>query len=182
MTKHKHGNRWHSESIAPKDLIESLYEDGLSTREIAEKLGYSHSYIHILCADVIRNRRDAAILASSKLEQSDSWRAYRARARKLMEDFVGRKLESYEHVHHIDGNYINNDINNLEIKTASDHAKHHHPKNPIARHLREDRKQYMKEYNKKRRIITRICRGCKNTFETDKYNQKEYCSFPCTKL
>lgn len=43
--------------------------------------------------------------------------------RYIMEQFLGRKLLKNEHVHHIDGNGLNNDINNLELLTNSEHQK-----------------------------------------------------------
>ncbi len=45
--------------------------------------------------------------------------------REVMEKHVGRKLLSTEIVHHKDENKQNNSIDNLEILTPSDHAKHH---------------------------------------------------------
>ena len=45
--------------------------------------------------------------------------------RWLMEQTIGRKLNSDEFVHHIDGNKLNNDINNLEIISRSDHGRLH---------------------------------------------------------
>lgn len=43
--------------------------------------------------------------------------------RYIMEQFLGRKLLKNEHVHHKDGNGLNNDINNLELLTNSEHQK-----------------------------------------------------------
>lgn len=43
--------------------------------------------------------------------------------RFVMEQHIGRKLESWEHVHHIDGNHLNNDINNLQVLSNSEHQK-----------------------------------------------------------
>lgn len=43
--------------------------------------------------------------------------------RFLMEVALGRKLESWEHVHHIDGNHLNNSIENLEVLSNSEHQK-----------------------------------------------------------
>lgn len=35
--------------------------------------------------------------------------------RHIMQDFLGRKLESWEHVFHIDGDTNNNNIDNLVV-------------------------------------------------------------------
>jgi hypothetical protein len=46
--------------------------------------------------------------------------------RKVVEDFIGRKLTSSEVVHHIDCNRNNNSINNLMIfPNQKEHAKFH---------------------------------------------------------
>ena len=43
--------------------------------------------------------------------------------RYVMEQYLGRKLESYEHVHHINGNPTDNKIENLQVLTNSEHQK-----------------------------------------------------------
>ena len=45
--------------------------------------------------------------------------------RHLIEKKIGRKLLSYECVHHKDGDTFNNDINNLELLTNSEHIRKH---------------------------------------------------------
>ncbi len=45
--------------------------------------------------------------------------------RVLMENKLGRSLLHNEDVHHIDEVKTNNDINNLEVLTKSEHAKRH---------------------------------------------------------
>lgn len=45
--------------------------------------------------------------------------------RKVMEEFIGRKLESNEVIHHINGNRQDNRIENLKIMTPSEHSKIH---------------------------------------------------------
>lgn len=45
--------------------------------------------------------------------------------RYIMERYLGRKLNENEIIHHKDGNKLNNDINNLEVMTRSEHSKLH---------------------------------------------------------
>lgn len=66
--------------------------------------------------------------------------------RVIMENYLGRKLEDYEEVHHKDGNPLNNNIDNLEVLTKEEH---------LQRHLKDKRKYYDK-------IMT--CPWCGNDF------------------
>ena len=69
---------------------------------------------------------------------------------------VGRWLSTDEHVHHIDGNKLNNDIDNLEVLSCSEHAKRHKGETPEA-----------------------ICIVCGTSFKAiGKVNK--YCSYNCT--
>lgn len=45
--------------------------------------------------------------------------------REVMESVLGRALTSNEHVHHKDGNWLNNDLSNLELMTRSQHMQVH---------------------------------------------------------
>lgn len=45
--------------------------------------------------------------------------------RLIMEQYLGRKLTRLEVVHHKDGNGRNNDIENLEVMSLSDHSRMH---------------------------------------------------------
>ena len=51
--------------------------------------------------------------------------ASRSVHRVIAEWKFGRALTSKEHVHHNDGNKLNNHPDNLEVMSASDHARHH---------------------------------------------------------
>lgn len=45
--------------------------------------------------------------------------------RAIMEEYLGRKLNRTEHVHHKDENPFNNSINNLEVKDRAEHLREH---------------------------------------------------------
>lgn len=50
---------------------------------------------------------------------------HQSRYRYVMEKHLGRKLTSNEVVHHINGNPIDDRIENLMVMTASEHTKLH---------------------------------------------------------
>lgn len=43
--------------------------------------------------------------------------------RMVMENHLGRKLNKNEHIHHINGNQLDNRIENLKIVSPSEHGK-----------------------------------------------------------
>lgn len=57
--------------------------------------------------------------------QHYKWTGRQQTHRKVMEDFLGRKLKTEECVHHINGDISNNCIENLQVLSVSDHTKLH---------------------------------------------------------
>jgi len=57
-----------------------------------------------------------------------NYRGYYPEHRLVMEKYIKRKLSKKEYVHHKNGNTQDNRIENLEIKTPSEHANIHCPK------------------------------------------------------
>lgn len=55
--------------------------------------------------------------------------------RLLMENHIGRKLLPSENVHHIDGNTLNNDIENLQIIQHGEHSSLSNIENPTGAKL-----------------------------------------------
>lgn len=51
--------------------------------------------------------------------------------RYLMEQELGRPLAADEDVHHKDGNYLNNELSNLEIRKHGEHQREHSLKYPL---------------------------------------------------
>ena len=99
--------------------------------------------------------------------------------RLVMENYLGRYLKEDEYIHHKDGNKLNNDISNLELVYAEQHAKEHYternidkttgkflcsdPKlNEINIRLYDKDRQYTKEYTLSKLIYTKFKR---NKFE-----------------
>ena len=71
----------------------------------------------------IRKRRQyVSIYSPNHPNASDG---YVLEHRLVMENYLGRYLNSKERVHHIDGDPLNNDISNLKLMNSSEHASLH---------------------------------------------------------
>lgn len=162
--------------MAPVERMRLLYLSGLSTRQVARLTGYSASYVHRLCQGILRDRVTAARLRQPAL--SKHWRTCRSVARRRMERHLGRKLRRDEHVHHKDGDFTNNEQANLEVLDALVHAYTHQPPNPVPRHHRPARKQYMQTYFAAA-TETATCVICEEPFVRSRYGTRATCSKDC---
>lgn len=64
----------------------------------------------------------------SVVTYADNHKEFKSYPKVLMEIKLGRRLLPEEDVHHIDGDFTNNHINNLEIKLHGEHQKEHSTK------------------------------------------------------
>ena len=102
-----------------KQKARELYLQGYSCREVGSMVGANSGNVYRVIADIAR----------SKLRpDTKNARTNRNRARKIMEQQLGRKLERLEHVHHINGDPVDNRLENLALLSASEHLRHHHDK------------------------------------------------------
>jgi hypothetical protein len=87
--------------------------------------------------------------------------------RLVMEEHLGRLLLPREEVvHHKDGDKRNNDLSNLELTTASAHARYHRLQNP-----------------RPKTVFSLTCPQCGQEFERRagiaKRNKRDFCSLSC---
>lgn len=106
-----------------KQHIRELYLSGLSLRDIAKREELGGSTVLRWCKGVLRNKSAAGIL--SHPPDSTHWRTSRGNARAIMERHLGRQLETFEHVHHINHDFTDNRLENLQVLNASDHIRYH---------------------------------------------------------
>jgi DNA-binding CsgD family transcriptional regulator len=121
-----------------KNFLEEMYtKNRMSAYEISRRLGLNIStiYYHLNKNGVkIRSAKDASLKGADNpnwkggyVSRSSGYRVIRSNGkaqyehRLIMEEHLGRKLGTKEHVHHKNGNKIDNRIENLEVLSAEEH-------------------------------------------------------------
>jgi hypothetical protein len=72
-----------------------------------------------------KNAKGTTLKKSGYVEITKGPNKFRREHVLVMELYLGRRLGPGECVHHMDENKSNNDINNLQLMTRSEHARHH---------------------------------------------------------
>jgi len=88
--------------------------------------------------------------------------------RIVMEKYLGRLLDRFECVHHINGDGKDNNIENLEVMSLQEHTSLHKLKYP------------------KGNLIDQVCTWCKTEFKRNIHNisrtENTFCSKECFRL
>ena len=136
----------------PLDLLKinqiyDLFESGAMISEIAKKVGTNRETIRQYLLKRYTPKQKRAIVKKNfrqlKGKDSPNWKGGREitkegyirlwlsrsetilEHRKIMQDHLGRKLEKFEVVHHINGNNADNRLANLELTTYSEDIRRH---------------------------------------------------------
>jgi hypothetical protein len=107
------------------------------------KLCLEHPYSEFKAAYLVINKEPRRNVI---LVRNDNTKTVTSYARFLMSIHLGRTLEKYEHVDHIDGNRMNDQISNYQILT---------------------RRQNNQKSSKGRKSVKMICPNCGRLFEKE---------------
>jgi len=131
--------------LPDKETLHKMYEEkGMSGFQISKTFGLSVYTIYRLLKQYGIQVRDPKDRAKHGIDHPN-WNGGRyidyygyvviktkegrkKEHRVIMEEHLGRKLKTWEHVHHINEIKHDNRIENLQVMSASDHMKHGHQK------------------------------------------------------
>jgi len=101
-----------------------------------EKKGFSGEVVCVKCSTTISNKNRIIDKPGRYINKYGYYMirvvdnqdriSYQKEHRVLMEKFLGRNLEEDESIHHIDGDKLNNDLENLDVVSSEQHTKAYH--------------------------------------------------------
>lgn len=92
---------------------------------------YDQPYCSYKCSGIAHRGKNNSMYKTGTydhegyIQELKSEGGYKFIHRRVIEEILGRELQSSEHIHHIDGDTKNNEINNLVILTCSEHSRIH---------------------------------------------------------
>jgi hypothetical protein len=114
------------ERLKDRAWLEAAYAER-TTHSIAKELGCSQRAVFDACHELGIAMRGHGKMTRKPgtYKQLDRKGRTSLEHRRKMEDHLGRRLEPWEHVHHVNGDRGDNRLENLTVLSASDHHRLH---------------------------------------------------------
>ena len=108
-----------------KDKIEKIKRDGLKAKACSHKCYAKNREQRGAYKSIVMINKYRYLYKPDHPNAIGTKNLYVAEHRIVMEEYLGRFLTANEIVHHKDTDTLNNNINNLELMTSSEHSCHH---------------------------------------------------------
>lgn len=124
------------------------------------------------CADKCRNRRVPDDQFKARYRQVKIDGRPILEHRYVMEQLIGRPLESWEQVHHRNHNKLDNSPENLELVTITEHAERH-TRHPVTKICVICKEEFTPHKTKRARQQTCGDPACKSKLLSQRYAERE---------
>ena len=131
-----HKRAWHNQPYrygqfrcpVCKEIVEKILKDGLKAQFCSHKCYSKKRKKRGPYVKRIISKKYIYLYMPEHPNARGTKKLYVSEHRLEMETHIGRYLNGNEIVHHKNGDTMDNDIDNLQIMTASEHVKHHKKK------------------------------------------------------